>query len=95
MRSTDAETLRKYLLGELRAEDREALEFWILTVQDAYDLVAASEDDLIDDSLAGSLEPDERDRFDKHYLAAPERRHKLQFGHTFRQFLERPNLRTH
>lgn len=87
IKTKDENSLRKYLLGEMSPEPQEELELWLMSDDEAYDLLVAAEDDLIDDSLAGKLTRDESSRFNNHFLAAPERRHKLQFGRSFQRFV--------
>jgi hypothetical protein len=86
-KATDPVTLRKYLLGQLPEEEQEVLELWLLSEADAYDLVAAAEDDLIDDSITGRLNAREQDQFRNHFLLAPERQQKLEFAQRFRSYL--------
>jgi len=87
IKTKDENTLRKYLLGDMPPEQQEELELWLMSDGEAYDLLVAAEDDLIDASLAGRLKGDEVTRFSKHFLAAPERRRKLQFGRSFQRFV--------
>jgi len=87
-KTKDDQTLRKYLLGDMSVEEQEALEFWLMSEEEAYDLLVAAEDDLIDDSLKGRLNKDEGKRFNQHFLAAPERQRKLQFGRSFQRFIK-------
>src|SRR5688572_20179912 len=60
-------TLRKYLLGDLSDEEQEALELWLMSEEDAYDLISAAEDDLIDESIAGTLSSRDLERFNNHF----------------------------
>jgi hypothetical protein len=80
----DETVLRKYLLGDMSPEEQEEIELWLMSNEDAYCLLEAAEDDLIDDSFAGRLAPRDLDRFQNHFLVAPERQRKLQFSRTFR-----------
>ena len=82
------ETLRKYLLGELSDKEQETLELWLMSETEAYDLLSAAEDDLIDESIAGKLNRHELERFNNHFLTAPERKRKLQFGQRFRRLVD-------
>lgn len=79
-------TLRKYLLGELTEQEQETLELWLMSEEEAYDLLSAAEDDLIDELTAGKLSAHELERFNNHFLVAPERKRKLRFGHAFRRY---------
>jgi hypothetical protein len=80
MKIQDDKTIRKYLLGKASIEEQEEIELWLMSEDDACDLLTAAEDDLIDESLAGKLKGDEFDRFNSHFLAAPERKRKLQLS---------------
>ena len=79
----DEAVLRKYLLGDMSPEEQEEIELWLMSNDDAYCLLEAAEDDLIDDSLSGRLAPRDLDRFQNHFLVAPERQRKLQFSRSF------------
>lgn len=85
----DEQTLRKYLLGEMSVKEQEDVELWLMSDGDAYDLVEAVEDDIIDDSLNGRLTPRELHQFTTHFLNAPERKKKLQFSRSLHQFINR------
>jgi hypothetical protein len=87
----DEKDLRKYLLGDMPPEKQEEIELWLMSDEKAYDFLVASEDDLVDDFLAGNLKPREIERFERHFLTTPERQHKLQFGRVLKQFIERTN----
>jgi len=92
-RATDLQTkdeavLRKYLLGDMSSEEQEEIELWLMSNDDAYCLLEAAEDDLIDDSLSGRLAPRDLDRFQNHFLVAPERQRKLQFSRSFRRSID-------
>src|SRR5688572_3456023 len=82
-------TMRQYLLGELSEKEQESLELWLMCEEDAYDQLAAAEDDMIDESIAGKLNRHELERFNNHFLNAPARKRKLWFGQTFRQFVDK------
>src|SRR5690242_8835376 len=82
---TDEKALRRYLLGTASDAEQEVIDLWLLSEQDAYELLTAAEDDLIDDSLAGRLTRDDLQRFHDHFLMAPERQRKLQFSRAFQR----------
>jgi hypothetical protein len=86
---TNYETvLRKYLLGQVSPAERRQIESWLMTDDEAYFLLEAAEDDLIDESLQQGLTEAEMAQFDKLFLAAPERQRKLQFRSSFRRAVE-------
>jgi len=86
----DEKILRKYLLGDLSPEEQQEVELQLMSDEDAYDLLVAAEDDLIDASLAGELKGDELERFNNYFLAAGERQRKLQFGRSLERFVRDP-----
>jgi hypothetical protein len=88
LRTKDEAVLRKYLLGDMSPEEQEEIEFWLMSNENAYDLLEAAEDDLIDDSLAGRLTTRDLDRFQNHFLVAPERHRKLQFSRSCRRAVD-------
>ena len=82
----DEKTLRRSFLGIASQAEQEAIDLWLLSDEDAYDLLTAAEDDLIDDSLTGHLTVEDLHRFRNHFLVAPERQRKLQFSRAFQRF---------
>jgi hypothetical protein len=88
LQTKDENVLRKYLLGDISPEEQEEIELWLMSNENAYDLLEAAEDDLIDDSLAGRLGTGDLDRFHHHFLIAPERQRKLRFSRSFRRAVD-------
>src|SRR5262245_54083005 len=88
LKAMDDITLRRYLLGDVSSKEQEDLELWLMSDDDAYVLLEAAEDDLIDESLAGKLRGRELDQFNKHFLAAPERKRKVEFSRSLRRFVD-------
>jgi hypothetical protein len=70
----DPARARRYLLGLATEEEGAALEREYFERDDVVERIAAAEDDLIEDYLAGQLETSERERFERSYLAAPHHR---------------------
>ncbi len=87
MSTTDRQTVRarRYLLSQASEEECAAIEQEYFGDEDAVDAVAAAEEDLIEDYLARRLGPDERDRFEREYLAAPHHRRRVE---TIRRLME-------
>jgi hypothetical protein len=71
-------TARQYLLGHLDEEACSAIEREYFSDEAAVDRIAAAEEDLVEDYLAGRLVADERSRFERHYLASPQHRARLE-----------------
>jgi hypothetical protein len=88
----DQQTLRKYLLGNMPVEGQEQVELWLMSDDQAYDLLEAAEDDLIDDFLQGELRGPDLDQFQNHFLVAPERKNKLQFSCSLHRFIRSRSL---
>ena len=87
LKAADDNELRKYVLGDMSGEEQHALEVWLISDEEACDRLAAAEDDLIDDWLAGKLDGHQMDSFQDYFLIAPERQRKLHFSRIFRRFL--------
>src|SRR5215475_441385 len=88
LQTKDEAVLRKYLLGDMSPEEQEEIELWLMSHEDAYCLLEAAEDDLIDDSLAGRLQRHEIHKFNTYFLTASERQQKLRFSRSFRKYFD-------
>jgi hypothetical protein len=69
---------RRYLLGEVTEEECSAIESEYFSDEAVVDRIAAVEEDLVEDYLADRLTPDERRRFESHYLTAPQHRTRVE-----------------
>lgn len=86
----DQYTFRDYLLGKLRGEDLKSFEERLITDREDFEeLLAAAEDDLTDEYVAGQLSKDERDAFERHYLITPERHADIDFARTLNRYLQK------
>jgi len=86
--SQDRQEIRLYLLGQLGLErDSQRVEERMLTESDYCEELLVVEDELIDEYISGSLTPDERDKFERHFLSAPERVRKLKFTRVFSDYV--------
>jgi tetratricopeptide (TPR) repeat protein len=83
----DVRQIINYLLGELSDDAQKGVEERLLTDNEYYDLLLATEDDLIDAYLGGAIVGRERERFEAHFLPHPERREKLRFAAAFRDYV--------
>lgn len=77
--------IRQYLLGLLGPEQRPALEERLLTDDAFYEELLIAEDDLIDQYVADSISPAERESFETHFLVTPERQKKLRFARVLKR----------
>jgi hypothetical protein len=85
----DSEDLiERYLLGELSAAERTALENDCLVDGAKYDQICRIEDDLLDRYTRGALSPADRERVERQYLTNPWRRRHLEFAKTLAQVLD-------
>ncbi len=69
---------RRYLLGEASEDECADIEQAYLETDEALDRMAAAEEALIEDYLAGDLGLHERDRFERHYLSTPNHRMRVE-----------------
>ena len=73
----DGSLIRRYLLGELPESEANSLEERYFADGEALEQVWAGENDLVDDYVAGRLTPEDRGRFERHYLASPRHRQRV------------------
>lgn len=83
----EQETIRLYLLGETTPEDSSWLEGELLADAAVFQELLIVEDELIDQYLGDELTPSERQKFETHFLLAPERQQKLHFGRALRKYV--------
>lgn len=68
----------RYLLGELSEAEQMEFASQYLTDDKVYEQLCAVEADLVDDYVRGELPANEREEFERHYLASPRRRQKTE-----------------
>jgi hypothetical protein len=83
----DKQEIRDYLLGNLGADRRAALEESILCDAEIYEDLLITEEELIDQYLANDLSPSERQQFDSNFLITAKRQENLRFGRLLRRYL--------
>src|SRR4051812_45126538 len=82
----DSSLLRQYLLGMLDDEVVQGRIEERLMVDDEYTAqINAAEDELIEEFLDGELSADESDRFNRFFLAPPERKRQLRLTRDLRK----------
>lgn len=86
--AADPDSIRRYLLGTPTADEQQGIELRLLTDPAFFDELSAREDELVDEYASGLLTPAERASFETVFLAAPERRQKLQFALALRRRLD-------
>lgn len=87
--------MRNYLLGTLAADRRNELEERLLSDPDFYEELLLSEEDLIDQYVAGGLSRDERQQFESHFLITAERHKNLRFGQLLNSYLHSQSALVH
>jgi hypothetical protein len=69
---------RRYLLGQASEQECAGIERDYFVDEAAGDGIAGVEEALIEDYLAGRLAPDENRQFERHYLASPRHRQRVE-----------------
>src|SRR5262245_27475984 len=82
--ATEEYLLRRYLLGELSAPERMALEERLLSDDELFQELVLMEDDLVDEYVFGELPPESQERLERHFAAAPERRQAIRVAELLR-----------
>lgn len=72
--------LIRYLLGDLPEDEVERLDEQSIVDDDFAARLRVAEDDLLDAYARGTLSPEQRSRFESHYLVSPLRRRKAEFA---------------
>lgn len=80
-------TIKRYLLGMLDAEERQRVEEHLISDRDFFEQVMIVEDELLDDYVDGSLPEVERERFLHHFLSAPQQHQSLRLASILRQYV--------
>jgi hypothetical protein len=76
----DEDLIVRYLLGELPEAQQVEIEDSAFQNQQHMQDILSVESDLIDEYVRGEIPRHHRERFEKHFLAAPERRRKVEFA---------------
>lgn len=82
------EKIRRYLLGELLEPEQAALEDEYLNDDESFERMVAVENELVDGYARGRLTERERQQFEGHYLAHPDRRERADFARALRARLD-------
>jgi hypothetical protein len=87
-KNRESDALRQYLLGLLPEEKREAIDQRILSDSEFYEQLEVTEEDLVDEYLAGGLSDQERQQFEVHFAISEERQQLVRFGRGWREHLQ-------
>lgn len=89
-------TIKQYLLGRLDEEGRQRFEEQFVSDSEFREAALVVEGELLDDYLAGTLDPGERESFVNHYLSVPRHEEELELTKALRDYVlqgERLSLR--
>jgi hypothetical protein len=81
-------SLLRYLLGELSETDQASVEEQFIIDSEVHSLLCEVENDLIADYIRGRLEPRERERFERHYMAIPANRQRVQVAEVLLRWID-------
>ncbi len=90
IQESDESIIRKHLLGNLTEEERSHAEERLFADDDYFELLTVIEDELMDEYISGDLTDEDRKRFKSYFLSTPERRDKLRFAQTLKEYVSRP-----
>jgi hypothetical protein len=83
----EKQVVREYLLGNLEADRRMALEESILCDPEVYEELLLVEEELIDQYVSGTLSRLEQHQFETHFLITADRQKNLRFGRLLKKYL--------
>src|SRR5262245_34616139 len=72
--------IRKYLLGDVTQDEQRRVEGHLMGDDEYFNLLCRTETDLMDEYVRGVLSPQDRIRFERHFMSAPERRESVAFA---------------
>jgi anti-sigma factor RsiW len=84
----DEQVMRRYLLGELPEEEKQAFEEHYFGDRDVFERLQALEDELIHDYVRDDLPAPVRAQFEKHFLISRERRRRVALTEEYMQALD-------
>jgi hypothetical protein len=73
------------LLGQLDDQARRELETELLTNDEVFEELLILEDEITDEFVGGKLAPSDRNAFEEHFLATPERHESVRFARDFQR----------
>lgn len=86
-------TARKFLLGDIPGDEREQIQELAFEDPDAFSLIQAAQEDLLDDFINDELTAEEKERFQNYFLAQPGRRQDLSIAQALHQYWARDEPR--
>ena len=82
----DQSAIRQYLLRQMSDEQQQELEQRVLIEDDLFEELEVSETQLIDEYVAGELNPEEREQFEQHFLTTAKRESDLEFARVLKRY---------
>lgn len=80
--------IRKYLLGDIKAEDeRRKIEERLMLNEDYFEEILIEEEELIQDYVDGQLSAKERQSFERHFFICEERQQKIRLAQVLRRYI--------
>lgn len=79
--------LRRYLLGRLDSTERATVEQRMLTEPQYFSELSRAEEELIDDYARGTLEPAEKQEFERYFMNNPARREEAGFAQALNRYV--------
>lgn len=80
LNNVDQESIRKYLLGPLTADEQQKIEERLMTEDDFFEELEISKDEVLEDYCAGELTTREQEWLEQHFLASPEGKFRRRFA---------------
>src|SRR5262245_59661566 len=79
--------IKRYLLGEASDDECSFVERRLLTDRDYFSRLVRIEEELTDQYVQDQLDESERQRFENHFMLAPEHREQVNFAVTLNRYL--------
>src|SRR6266567_4520613 len=78
---------RRYLLGQVTGEEQRTVERNLLADQEYFDQFLKCEEDLIDEFACGAMIEADKEPFEGHFMATPERRESVAFAQAMQRYV--------
>src|ERR1044072_5344930 len=91
MSENEHQVLKRYFLGELSEDERDALEHRYFNDQQVFGQLLQVKTELVDDYVRGRLSAADRATFERSYLQNPDRARRVKFAATLATRIDRSN----
>ena len=82
--------MTRYLLGQVSPQEQDDIEKRYFYDDQVFEDVVAAENEMIDSYVHGRLGATEKNQFETHFLSTPERRERLSFAQSLKDYCEVP-----